>query len=84
MVEEVIIGDPVDNLAGYNVPGGDGAAAGSLHRQLEQEQQNLRYPFCAKIKSCGHRCKGVEGETECFPCPNIVCTEDRNNPQDEL
>ena len=43
----------------------------------------MRYAFCGKSKACGHDCKGVEGETECFPCLNAVCSEQRNNPQAE-
>ena len=45
----------------------------SLRRaRIDQGQSQLG--FCAKIKDCGHSCKGLAGEKKCMPCIHPSCS----------
>ena len=34
---------------------------------------NISKTYCNNEKECGHKCKGVFGESECLPCLNSDC-----------
>ena len=45
-------------------------------QQLNQNNQQaaaIEFAFCAKLKQCGHSCKGIQGVAECLPCLAPAC-----------
>ena len=34
------------------------------------------FQFCNQVQHCGHKCKGVRGESRCLPCLESGCREE--------
>ena len=45
----------------------------SLDWRINLVNPNKSKAYCNKEKECGHKCKGVFGESECLPCLNSDC-----------
>ena len=80
MVEEIIISDPIDHLAGHGIQPARNNVVNAEAEPMRQVIPGLsndrrQYEFCRKLNACGHACLGVQGETECIPCMDPTCKE---------
>ena len=39
------------------------------------EDDTNPFKFCDRFLACGHKCKGVRGESECMPCLKGECIQ---------
>ena len=50
-------------------------------RRTKRDTNQSNLGFCAKIKECGHSCKGVAKEKKCMPCLHPDCVNKNNTAE---